>query len=36
MDYYSYNGGPWSNMYGKAPQKKVRVAKNEPKIKLKM
>ena len=34
MDYYSYNGGPWSNFYGKAPQKKVRNIKGEPKIKL--
>ena len=22
MDYYSYEGGPWSNFYGKAPIKK--------------
>jgi 2-(3-amino-3-carboxypropyl)histidine synthase len=22
MDYYSHNGGPWSNFYGKAPIKK--------------
>lgn len=36
MDYYSYNGGPWSNLYGKAPQKKGKMAKNEPKIKLQM
>ena len=23
MDYYSYNGGEWSNFYGKAPVKKL-------------
>lgn len=22
MDYYSYNGGEWSNFFGKAPVKK--------------
>ena len=31
MDYYSYNGGPWSNLYGKAPQKKAKLV---PKVKL--
>lgn len=36
MDYYSYNGGPWSNFYGKTPQKKNRPVKNEPKVKLEM
>jgi hypothetical protein len=24
MDYYSHNGGPWSNYYGKALQKKSK------------
>lgn len=36
MDYYSYNGGPWSNFYGKAPIKKAKITKNEPKVKLTM
>lgn len=36
MDYYSYNGGPWSNFYGKGPQKKAKPAKNEAKIKLQL
>jgi hypothetical protein len=36
MDYYSYTGGPWSNFYGKAPQKKSKMVKNEPKIKLRL
>lgn len=34
MDYYSYQGGPWSNFYGKALVKKSKVVKNEPKVKL--
>lgn len=34
MDYYSYNGGPWSNFYGKAPQKKGEGTKIKPRIKL--
>jgi 2-(3-amino-3-carboxypropyl)histidine synthase len=36
MDYYSYNGGPWSNFYGKNLPKKAKGVKNEPKIKLEM
>ncbi len=24
MDFYSFNGGQWSNFYGKAPVKKVK------------
>ena len=36
MDYYSYKGGPWSNFYGKAPVKKQKPAKAEPKVKLQM
>jgi diphthamide synthase subunit DPH2 len=24
MDYYSHNGGPWANFYGKAPIKKKK------------
>lgn len=36
MDYYSYNGGPWSNFHGKAPQKKQKLSKNEPKVKLEL
>ena len=37
MDYYSFNGGPWSNFHGKAPQKKAKnLPKAEPKIKLEL
>ena len=25
MDYYSHNGGPWSNFYGKGPVKKCNL-----------
>ena len=37
MDYYSYNGGPWSNFYGQSPKPKAsrtKLPKNEPKLKL--
>jgi len=34
MDYYSHNGGPWSNFYGKVPQKGLKKALKSPKIKL--
>jgi hypothetical protein len=36
MDFYSHNGGPWSNFYGKAPQKGVKKIAKAPKIKLEM
>ena len=34
MDYYSYNGGPWSNFFGKNVGKKGKTTINQPKIKL--
>ena len=42
MDYYSYNGGEWSNFYGKAPVKKAKAEaikktqKENPKTVLKI
>ena len=37
MDYYSSNGGPWSNFYGRTVPKAVKkVIKTKPKVQLKM
>ena len=37
MDFYSFNGGQWSNFYGKAPVKKLKkTEKQNPKTVLKI
>jgi hypothetical protein len=37
MDFYSMNGGPWSNFYGRVTPKPVKKAvKTKPKVQLKM
>ncbi len=37
MDFYSLNGGPWSNFYGKAPVKPAKkIIKSKAKVQLKM
>jgi 2-(3-amino-3-carboxypropyl)histidine synthase len=37
MDFYSMNGGPWSNFYGRVAPKPVKKAlKTKPKVQLKM
>ena len=37
MDFYSMNGGPWSNFYGRVAPKAVKKAvKTKPKVQLKM
>ncbi len=37
MDFYSNNGGPWSNFYGRnVPKAAKKVVKNKGKVQLKM
>lgn len=37
MDFYSMNGGPWSNFYGRVTPKPVKKAvKTKAKVQLKM
>jgi hypothetical protein len=37
MDFYSNNGGPWSNFYGRnAPKAAKKVIKSKAKVQLKM
>lgn len=37
MDFYSMNGGPWSNFYGRqAPKAVKKIVKTKAKVQLKM